>query len=55
MADCKQTVVRMADLTAVLGYKVYGSEKGFVDVGFKVSCPTGNVPQGSLCLGTNFW
>ncbi len=48
IADCKQTVVRMADLTAVLGYKVFGSEKGFVDVGFKVTCPTGNVPTGQF-------
>lgn len=50
IADCKQTVIRMADLTAVLGYKVYGSEKGFVDVGFKVTCPTGNVPTGQFVL-----
>ncbi|MBI2345080.1 hypothetical protein HYV10_03345 [Candidatus Dependentiae bacterium] len=48
IADCKQTVIRMADLTAVLGYKVYGSEKGFVDIGFKVTCPTGNVPTGQF-------
>jgi hypothetical protein len=50
MADCKQTVIRMADLTAVLGYKAYGSEKGFVDIGFKVTCPTGNVPTGQFVL-----
>lgn len=48
MADCKQTVIRMADLTAVLGYKAYGSDKGFVDIGFKVTCPTGNVPTGQF-------
>lgn len=50
MADCKQTAIRMADLTAVLGYKVYASEKGFVDVGFKVTCPTGNVPTAEFVL-----
>lgn len=50
IADCKQTVIRMADLTAVLGYKAYGSEKGFVDIGFKVTCPTGNVPTGEFVL-----
>lgn len=48
MPDCKQTVIRMADLTAVLGYKAYASEKGFVDLGFKVTCPTGNVPTGEF-------
>lgn len=44
IASCKQTVVRLADLSAMIGYKVYGSDRGFVDIGFKVSCPTGNVP-----------
>ncbi|MCX5924544.1 MAG: hypothetical protein NTZ68_03920 [Candidatus Dependentiae bacterium] len=50
MASCKQTVMRMADLSAMIGYKVYGSEKGFVDIGFKVSCPTGNTAQSEFIL-----
>ncbi|MFA5999041.1 MAG: hypothetical protein WC747_03430 [Candidatus Babeliales bacterium] len=50
MASCKQTVIRMADLSAMIGYKVYATEKGFVDIGFKVSCPTGNVPQADFVL-----
>ncbi len=50
LLGCTQTVVRLADVTMVLGYKAYASEKGFVDIGFKVTAPTGNVPTGQFIL-----
>ena len=42
IADCKLTTIRMADLTGVFGYKAWASEKGFLDLGFKATAPTGN-------------
>tara|TARA_Y100000588_G_scaffold392472_1_gene504567 strand:- start:2221 stop:3939 length:1719 start_codon:yes stop_codon:yes gene_type:complete len=48
LSDCKQTAIRMADVSMTLGYKLYASDKGFVDFGFKVTCPTGNVPKGEF-------
>jgi hypothetical protein len=50
ISDCKMTTIRMADLTGVFGYKAWASDKGFLDIGFKVSTPTGNVPQGDFVL-----
>ncbi len=44
VATCKQTEIRLADLSFVLGYNVLANEKGFLGLGFKTSCPTGNVP-----------
>jgi len=40
------TSIRLGELITVLGYNVYGSDKGFVGVGAKFSCPTGTVPTG---------
>jgi len=40
------TSIRLGELITVLGYNVYGSDKGFVGIGAKFSCPTGNVPTG---------
>lgn len=50
VSDCKLTAIRMADLTGVFGYKAWANEKGFLDIGFKVSCPTGNVANGVYVL-----
>ena len=50
LSECKQTMIRMADLSVVLGYKLYASDRGFVDLGFKVTAPTGNVPMGEFVL-----
>ncbi len=50
IADCKLTSIRMGDLTGVFGYKAWASEKGFLDIGVKVTCPTGNVPEGIYVL-----
>lgn len=40
------TTIRVADLGFTLGYNVLYEERGFVMLGFKVTCPTGNVATG---------
>ena len=50
IAPCSQTIIRIGDITASLGYNVYSSEKGFFGVAFKASCPTGNVPTSNYVL-----
>lgn len=46
----KQEVIRLGDLSTSLGYNVIADEKGFLGFGFKVSCPTGNVPTADYML-----
>ncbi|MBM17497.1 MAG: hypothetical protein CL947_00330 [Epsilonproteobacteria bacterium] len=46
----KATVIRCGDIEAVAGYNVYVSEQGYVGGGFKVTCPTGNVPDSQFML-----
>jgi hypothetical protein len=46
----KATAIRLGDITASLGYNFFADEKGFVGVGFKFSCPTGNVPRALYML-----
>ena len=46
----KQTAIRLSDITASLGYNVFANEKCFVGIGFKFSCPTGNVPTALYLL-----
>jgi hypothetical protein len=50
IASCKLTDIRLADLSFVLGYNVAANERGFFGVGFKTTCPTGNVPTGKYVL-----
>ena len=45
-----QAIIRLADIAATLGYNVYVDEKGWAGLGFKVSFPTGNVPQAVYML-----
>lgn len=40
------TTVRLADLGVVFGYNVVYEERGFLMLGFKATCPTGNVATG---------
>lgn len=46
----KQAIIRLADIAATLGYNLYADEKGWAGIGFKVSFPTGNVPQAVYML-----
>ncbi len=50
ISTCKQTEIRLADLSFVLGYNVFANEKGFFGLGFKTTCPTGNVPTARYAL-----
>ena len=47
---CKQTAIRLSDLSATVGYNVYGTEKSLVGIGFKATCPTGNTPTAEYML-----
>lgn len=47
---CKLSSIRLADLSATLGWNLVGSEYGFWALGCKLSCPTGTVPQGKYVL-----
>lgn len=49
-ACCTQTAIRLADLSAVVGYNLYANEKSLIGVGFKATMPTGNVPTGNFML-----
>lgn len=44
ISDCPLSTIKLGDLALVLGYNVYGSEKGYVTLGVKATAPTGNVP-----------
>lgn len=50
ISGCKQTDIRLADLSAVIGYNVYANEKSLIGVGFKASMATGSVPTGEYML-----
>lgn len=50
IAGCDITSIRLADLTASLGYNFLVREKGYVGVGFKASMPTGNMPTADYML-----
>lgn len=50
IAPCKDTVIRMGDISASVGYNVIAKEKGFLGVAFKATCPTGNVPNAVYLL-----
>lgn len=50
IAPCKQTVIRLSDLSAIVGYNIYASEKSLIGIGFKTSMATGNVPTGKYML-----
>lgn len=50
IAPCKLTEIWFADISVVLGYNIVASEKGFLGIGFKATCPTGNVPTGEYML-----
>jgi len=50
IAPCKQTEIRVADLSVSLGYNVWANEKGLVGIAFKATCPTGNVPTADYAL-----
>jgi len=50
IADCKQSDIRLSDLSATVGYNVYGTEKSLVGVGFKATFPTGSVPTAEYML-----
>lgn len=46
----KITTIRIGDIKVGAGYKVHTCENGSLDIGVKVSCPTGNVPQAQYIL-----
>ena len=50
IAPGKQTALRLGDITGALGYNFFANEKGFFGLGFKFSCPTGNVPKALYML-----
>ncbi len=50
IAPASQTIIRLGDITASVGYNVFVHEKGFVGVAFKASMPTGNVPTANYAL-----
>jgi hypothetical protein len=48
---CKTlTKIGVNDIAITLGYKAYANVRSFVDIGFKVSCPTGNVATAEYML-----
>ncbi len=50
IAAGKITAIRLGDITGSFGYNFFANEKGFFGVGFKFSCPTGNVPTATYML-----
>lgn len=44
VASCKQTAVKIGDVSASVGYNVVAGEKGFLGVAFKATCPTVTTP-----------
>ena len=50
IAPDSQTIIRIGDITASVGYNVVSTENGFFGVAFKTSCPTGNVPSADYAL-----
>ena len=50
ISTCKLTEIRLADLSVSLGYNFFACEKGFLGIGFKVTCPTGTVAKADYAL-----
>jgi hypothetical protein len=50
ISTCKQTAIRLADLSMSIGYNLFAGEKGILGIGFKATCPTGNVPTAEYML-----
>nr|MBP7854473.1 hypothetical protein [Candidatus Babeliales bacterium] len=50
VAACKQTVIRLADISLALGYQFKATPQGFLGAGIKFTMPTGNVPTGKYML-----
>lgn len=50
IAACPKTVIRLGDITAALGANFIAKENSLFGAAFKVSCPTGNVPQALYML-----
>lgn len=46
----RSSVVRCGDIETVVGYNFYSSNKGYFTAGFKLSAPTGNIPQAKFLL-----
>lgn len=46
----RNSVVRCGDIEVVGGYNFQVSDNGYFGAGFKVSCPTGSVPQAKFLL-----
>ena len=46
----KNTEIRLADLSASVGYNVWANDKGLLGVAFKATMPTGNVPTAEYAL-----
>ena len=44
---CSLSAVRLADLSFTVGYNCVNEDRGFLMIGFKTTCPTGNVPTGN--------
>jgi hypothetical protein len=50
VAPCKETAIRLADISLALGYQFIATPRGFLGGGIKFTCPTGNVPAGRFLL-----
>jgi len=50
IAACPLTTIRIGDISASLGCNVISSDKGFFNIAFKSSFPTGNVPTADYML-----
>lgn len=50
LSACKQTEIRLADLSATIGYNLCGNDKGILGVGFKLTCATGTTPDALYAL-----
>lgn len=46
--------IRFGDIAFALGYNVMASDRGYLGFGFKLSCPTSNVPTGDFMLESMF-
>ena len=50
LAGCKQTQIRLGDITMALGMNAIAKEDKLLGFGAKISCPTGNVPQAEYMI-----
>lgn len=49
-SPCKLTTVRLGDFSTTIGYNLYGSKNGFLNLGFKFTAPTSNASQAKYVL-----